>query len=278
MKYDVFICHASEDKIDFVEPLVRALTAAGVTVWYDNLILEWGDSLRGRIERGLLESRYGLVVLSPAFLKRKRWTEHELDALFARESSGNKVILPIWHNVTREDLVAYSPPFADRLAKNSASDSIDRIVSEVKRLLAPIADPAAESPQGTKRDWQEGIEAFGAEVLQVAGPGSRLVTKTAWAMSGEHAHLDANRFVHVGFTSGGDIMYVSPREGYEIVQCNSPTGNQIIDQGHSDFRRIMLEEKLKNSLVILCKKKSGLSAPRENAPSGPLPHGRGSDL
>jgi hypothetical protein len=63
-----------------------------------------GDTLRGAIDRGLVDSRYGIVVLSPAFLKRKKWTEHELDGLFAREQSGNKVILPIWHNIKRRPI------------------------------------------------------------------------------------------------------------------------------------------------------------------------------
>lgn len=257
MKYDVFISYASEDKGDFVEPLARALKAAGVNVWYDNFVLEWGDALRGTIDRGLAESRYGIVVLSPAFLKRKRWTEHELDALFAREGSGSKVVLPIWHNITRENLAAYSPSFADRLAKNSATDSIDEIVIELKRLLAAPTDSASDSTQGTKKDWQEGIEAYGAMVVQVGGPESRLVTKTAWIMTGEHGYLDADRFVHVGFNGGGDIMSISPKEGYEIVRCSSPTGNRIIDDGYPKWRRIMLEEKLKNSLMIYCKKKVG---------------------
>jgi hypothetical protein len=48
-----------------------------VTVWYDQFVLEWGDTLRGAIDRGLVDSRYGIVVFSPAFLKRKEWTEHE---------------------------------------------------------------------------------------------------------------------------------------------------------------------------------------------------------
>jgi hypothetical protein len=89
-KYDVFVCHASEDKESFVDPLATALKNAGVKVWYDQFVWEWGDTLRGAIDRGLVESRYGIVVFSPAFLKRKKWTEHELDGLFAREQSGNK--------------------------------------------------------------------------------------------------------------------------------------------------------------------------------------------
>ncbi len=252
MKHDVFISHATEDKADFVEPLAQALRAAGVKVWYDDFVLEWGDTLRGAIDRGLGESRYGIVVLSPAFLKKKKWTEHELDGLFAREQPGNKVILPIWHNITRDDLAGYSASFADRLAKNSAKDSVDDIVLELKRLLAS-SDPR-HSPKAAEGDWQEGVEAYGALVVQVGGVGSRLTTNTAWLMTSEHAYLDATRFVHVGFNGGGDIMSVSPKEGYEIVECSSPSGNQIIEEEYPHWRRILLENKLKNELMIYCKK------------------------
>jgi hypothetical protein len=74
-------------------------------------------------------------VFSRAFLSKKKWTEYELNALFAREKVGNKVVLPIWHEVTRDDLLLYSPAFADRLAKISSNDDYDNIVSTLEGLL-----------------------------------------------------------------------------------------------------------------------------------------------
>lgn len=132
--YDVFICHASEDK-GFVDLLVRALKQAGVKVWYDKDFLLWGDGLRSSIDRGLVDSRYGIVVFSKAFLKKKHWTEHELNGLFAKERDGRKVILPIWHKITDRELLKYSPAFADRLAMISKKDSIRDIVRNMKALL-----------------------------------------------------------------------------------------------------------------------------------------------
>jgi hypothetical protein len=85
--YDVFVCHASEDK-GFVARLVNALKGRGVKVWYDEDLLRWGDGLRGAIDRGLANSRYGIVVFSKAFLKKKHWTEHELNGLFAKAEKG----------------------------------------------------------------------------------------------------------------------------------------------------------------------------------------------
>jgi TIR domain len=94
----VFISHATEDK-PYVEPLAKALEKAGISVWYDRITLEWGDDLRRRIGNGLISCSYGIVVLSKAFLAGKKWTEHELNALFAREELGKKLILPIWHGI-----------------------------------------------------------------------------------------------------------------------------------------------------------------------------------
>jgi TIR domain len=133
-KSDVFVSHATEDK-DFVAPLVRALERAGIRVWYDNSMVGWGDDLRRSIDRGLANCRYGIVVFSKAFLRGKRWTEHELTGLLAKERLGRKVLLPIWHRITRADLLRYSPSLADRLAKRSDSDSIEEIVRSLKAIL-----------------------------------------------------------------------------------------------------------------------------------------------
>ena len=119
----------------YVAPLVGALEAAGISVWFDKTTMEWGDSLRSEIDRGLAACRYGIVVFSKAFLKKKKWTEHELNALFAREEPRKKVILPIWHGIVRDDLIEYSPAFADRLAKNSITDSHADIVESLLTML-----------------------------------------------------------------------------------------------------------------------------------------------
>lgn len=138
--YDVFISHATEDK-PYVEPLVKALEAAGIKVWFDKTALEWGDDLRGSIDRGLANCRYGIVIFSKAFLRKKKWTEYELNSLFALEQPGRKIILPIWHGITREDVLEYGAGFADRLAKVSSKDSYDDIVESLLGLLGRSIPP-----------------------------------------------------------------------------------------------------------------------------------------
>jgi len=108
--FDVFISHASEDKNDVVRPLATALQGAGLSVWYDEFELRIGDSLRRKIDKGLASSRFGVVVLSQAFFGRG-WPEYELDGLVTRAVSGDQILLPIWHNVSKREVLAIRRPW-----------------------------------------------------------------------------------------------------------------------------------------------------------------------
>lgn len=124
--YDAFISHASEDKAELVKPLATALTRLGYRIWYDEFELRVGDSLRQSIDKGLVNSRFGIVVLSPAFFA-KNWPQYELNGLTAREIQGHKVILPIWHSVDRAGVLAHSPSLADKVALSTGRLSINKI-------------------------------------------------------------------------------------------------------------------------------------------------------
>jgi len=69
-QFDVFISHASEDKDEVVRPLAQALRAEGLDVWYDEFELKIGDSLRRKIDAGIAQSRFGIIVLSQPFSQR----------------------------------------------------------------------------------------------------------------------------------------------------------------------------------------------------------------
>ena len=132
-EFDVFISHASEDKDPFVRPLAEELSLRGLRVWYDEFTLTVGDSLRRKIDHGLSRSRYGVVVLSPNFFA-KDWPLRELDGLTACEVDGRKVILPVWHNVNKSDVLRYSPMLADRVAAQS-SLGMDHVVTELLKVI-----------------------------------------------------------------------------------------------------------------------------------------------
>ncbi len=132
--HDVFISHASEDKDDFVRSLANSLISHGLNVWYDEMTLRIGDSLRQKIDKGLANSRVGLVVLSPAFIS-KGWTNYELDGIVTRAISGEQILLPIWHNITKQEVVDFSPSLADKVARSTATHTIDEIAHEIAELL-----------------------------------------------------------------------------------------------------------------------------------------------
>ena len=131
--WDIFISHASEDKAGFVVPLVEALRRRGLSPWLDQCELNVGDSLRDKLDEGLASSRYGAVVLSPFFFA-KDWPRRELDGLLSRERYGHSVILPVWHNVSREDVLRFSPILASRIAVSSA-EGIEKVADALHRAV-----------------------------------------------------------------------------------------------------------------------------------------------
>ena len=138
--HDAFICHASEDKDAFVRPLAEALRSHHLDVWYDEFTLDVGDSLREAIDKGLAASRYGIVVLSPSFF-RKRWPKRELNGLVAREMAEDRgLILPVWHDVDQDEVVAFSPPLADLCAAVSA-EGLSAVVEQLLKKLQPEGSP-----------------------------------------------------------------------------------------------------------------------------------------
>jgi hypothetical protein len=139
--YDFFISHASEDKDEVARPLAEALRAVGCKVWYDELTLQVGDSLRRSIEKGIGRSRFGVVVLSETFFK-KDWTQRELDGLTQQELAGESRILPLWHRVTAAEVRKFSPTLADKVALSTATKTIEEIAA---LLGGRIADGQSEA-------------------------------------------------------------------------------------------------------------------------------------
>jgi TIR domain len=136
-----FISHDSRDKIEIAQPLAIKLLQFMCPVWYDEFSLKVGDSLRGSIEAGLKECPKCILVLTPNFLANSGWSKTEYDSIFTRELvEKQRVVLPIWHNVTAKDVYEYSPVLADRVAVNW-SLGLDEVA---RRLLASI-----NAPQGS---------------------------------------------------------------------------------------------------------------------------------
>lgn len=136
----IFISHASEDKDTVAAPLAHALRQQGYDVWYDDFSLKLGDSISQEIDRGLADCDYGVVILSESFFA-KHWPRRELAGLVARESSfppRQGIILPIWHELTADQVRTFSPTLADRKAVMT-SEGIDAVVAEINLVTQFLA-------------------------------------------------------------------------------------------------------------------------------------------
>src|SRR5882724_13200793 len=149
MKYDLFISHASEDKESFVRPLAKALTDHGVRVWYDEFELRPGSKLSRTIDRGLADSRHGVVVLSLHFFG-KGWPERELGGLVARDIENSGVIIPIWHGVSKTDVIRYSPTLADIIAISSNEGPIKVATKLCETVCGPTQQVAIQIRKAKK--------------------------------------------------------------------------------------------------------------------------------
>jgi hypothetical protein len=132
--WDVFISHAGEDKEAVAEPLAVELRARGLKVWLDKTELRIGDSLRGKIDYGLAHSTFGLVILSKSFFA-KGWPQYELDGIIGLSVNGDQRMLPIWHEISRDEIARQSPSLVDKIARNTAINTIAEIADEISEVV-----------------------------------------------------------------------------------------------------------------------------------------------
>lgn len=132
--YDVFVAHASEDKEAIARPLAHVLTERGLAVWFDEFELRIGDSLRRKIDAGIARSRFGIVVLSHDFFA-KGWPQYELDGLVTMEVNGKQVTLPLWHDISKDEVLSYSPSLADKVALRTADYTVEEIAEEIATVV-----------------------------------------------------------------------------------------------------------------------------------------------
>ncbi|WP_076924734.1 toll/interleukin-1 receptor domain-containing protein [Pseudoalteromonas sp. EB27] len=130
---DVFLCHAWGDRKEAAKELNDLLVASGVKVWFSEKDLALGIPMMRAIDKGLANSRIGLVLVTPAMLERlpkESVADKELSALLA----GNQLI-PIMHNATYEDLRNVSPLLASRSGLDTAEDSMAVVAEKIAELV-----------------------------------------------------------------------------------------------------------------------------------------------
>lgn len=138
-----FISHDSNDKDTIARRMAIGLQSRLCFVWYDEFSLNVGDSLRSSIEKGIKEAKKCILILTPNFLQNIGWTKKEFDSIFTREMIySQRIILPVWHDVTKEEVYEYSPALADTVAlkwprktDGLTDDQYDQAVEELLSRL-----------------------------------------------------------------------------------------------------------------------------------------------
>lgn len=131
---DVFLCHAWDDRGGAAKELHDLLDSRGVSVWFSEKDVALGTSLLREIDKGLAKSRVGIVLVTPALLRRLRGegiADKELSALLARD-----LLVPIVHNTTYEDLREVSPLLGSRSGLNTAEDTMENVATKLAELVA----------------------------------------------------------------------------------------------------------------------------------------------
>ena len=131
---DVFLCHAWDDRQGAAKDMHDLLESRGVSVWFSEKDVGLGTSLLREIDRGLAKSRVGIVLVTPALLRRLQGesiADKELSALLARD-----LLVPIVHNTSYEALREVSPLLASRTGLSTAENSMAVVAAKLAELVA----------------------------------------------------------------------------------------------------------------------------------------------
>lgn len=141
-KPQAFISHDSRDKELIAKPLAHGLSSRMCTVWYDEFSLKIGDRLRDSIQKGIREANKCILILTKNYLNNLGWTKEEFESIFTRELvMQEKVILPIWYGVTKQDVYEYSTSLPDSFAltwPSTEGKSEDAYSREVQQLISKV--------------------------------------------------------------------------------------------------------------------------------------------
>ena len=134
-EYDVFISHANKDKEGLIDELYESLNRLGIKIFYDKESLIWGDEWKKQILNGVSKAEFAIIVISKNFFDRE-WTEKELTQFLNRQNkNGQKLILPILHNISMKQLKDKYPGIADIQAINSKDYTCDQIALLFANIL-----------------------------------------------------------------------------------------------------------------------------------------------
>ena len=245
-KYDAFISHASEDKERVARPIAEALINRGFRIWYDEFELKIGKSLSESIDIGLSKSRFGIVILSAHFFS-KSWPKRELRGLIAQEVAGKGIILPVWHGISKEEVLLNSPPLADLVSISTEKGMpyvikgvLDTLLGDsvLSRRLSKRPDYRKNFPQASKSlsfiQPMLRIATFvgGDDALRVGVLSALFAQKLGWNKNQVEQIKVAASLRNIGFINISDRIRNKPapltRDEWENFESHTLIGEHIL--------------------------------------------------
>jgi hypothetical protein len=230
-----FVSYAGEDR-EVAEAIARDLTRLGVPAFYDRDSLQPGDSIVERIHEALSQADFGVLIVSPDFL-RKDWPRQETRKLVRDYIEGRTRLLPVWHNATSEEVRTRQPALADIWAVNTESG----LRAVVRALAAQMVEAATIAVVPV---YQRPVERFRMGVGELT-EGIEGPAFNAWEAV---IHFDVGQFP---IFVEGEII-----ERSELLE--RAAGVIAADEGALEVDRSMLDE-----LKRLCNSELGFEFPIE---------------
>jgi hypothetical protein len=145
-KLRAFLLHYYKDRDNMALPLARALEAEGLPVFCEDFMLEPGDDLEDKIRSGITKYKFGIAVISRAFV-RIGWQASGIRCLYDELASEYNDIYPVWHNITRNDLANFLPVMERFIPERPGEGGIPAIVGNVVNLLWPNRPSDSDMPE-----------------------------------------------------------------------------------------------------------------------------------
>lgn len=163
---DAFLSHASEDS-GVARDIAAGLRQAGFGIWFDRFELKVGDRILDEIKKGLAQAAFGILLVSEPFL-RKYWPQFETSVLQEGAIEGSKRLLPVWHQISKDQVKAHDITLAGIYALRTA-DGIDTVVAGLAQAMVGPSQTVAVVPS-YESPVHRFFQGIGELTLGVDGP------------------------------------------------------------------------------------------------------------
>ncbi|MDR1571398.1 MAG: DUF1883 domain-containing protein [Clostridiales Family XIII bacterium] len=130
----LFVLHSYKDRDSIVQSLADALSVAGISAVFEGYTLEPGDSLEEKLRAGVAKYKFGVLVISRSFA-RTGWRKSDLAFMKEMLTSDYKEIYPVWHNISRDNVMQHLPDLVGMMPNRPGEKSLDEIVDEIVETM-----------------------------------------------------------------------------------------------------------------------------------------------